>query len=279
MKVGMIVPLVALMLSSCAGLDGEPADTTTTTPDRLEGPVSVETADILQLESFPVQVRLLVVGSLPTPCHEAQWEVDDDGSQILVRLWSTALLGQDCAQVLEPFEASIPLGPFESGSRIVVLNGEEVGRFTIGGAVTEVALTGAGWSFGMCLGYCNAELTVDGESLVLTGWNREDQEPLYVHRGTLTPLGVERMGAAANRLGGVTLAPVYGCPDCADGGAAYVMLTADGVTSRHDMEFGSPPEVLADLHQLAMATMKALETCGSNELVTVADDCAPWEGR
>ncbi|MGZ8754079.1 MAG: hypothetical protein ACXW15_02705, partial [Acidimicrobiia bacterium] len=276
MKLRVIAPLVALVLSSCAGLDAEPADTTT---EGSEGPVYVETTDILQMESFPVQVRLVVGGSLPTPCHEARWEVDDDGSQIGVRLWSTVMPGQDCAQVLEPVELSIALGSFESGERIVLLNDEEIGRFTIGGATPTVALTAAGWSFGMCLGYCNADLTVDGGDVVLSGRDRENAEPLFVNRGALTMSALEQIGVSAEELSGVPLDPVYGCPDCADGGAAYVVLTADGVTSRYDMEFGRPPEVLADLHQLAMAVMEAVETCGSNELVTVADDCVPWEGR
>jgi hypothetical protein len=36
-----------------------------------------------------------------------------------------------CVQVLEPFELSIPLGDFESGSRSVTLNGEPAGDFEI----------------------------------------------------------------------------------------------------------------------------------------------------
>lgn len=240
----------------------------------------IDSTEILYLESFPVQVRLVVRGSLPTPCHEIRWEVDDLGAVIDVKLWSSVLLGQDCAQVLEPFEVSIPLGSFESSTSSVVLNGAEIGRLALGAVPGGGSgkLVGAGWSFGMCLGFCNADLAIDGEGLVLTARDRGKKEPLFANRGLLTVAGQTRIGAAMGQLSGVALDPVYGCPDCADGGAAYLMLERDGGTFRHDMEFGRPPEVLVELHGLAADVIDALETCASNELVTVADDCTPWEG-
>ena len=131
----------------------------------------------------------------------------------------------------------------------------------------------------MCLGLCNADLVIEGEELVLTARDREAAEPRYENRGLLTMAARSRIGAAMEQLSGVTLDPVYGCPDCADGGAAYlVVLEREGGLFRHDMEFGRPPEVLAELHGLATAIIDALETCVSTELVTVGDDCTPWEG-
>ena len=245
-----------------------------------EGPVYIDSTEILYLKSFPVQVHLLVRGSLPTPCHEAAWEVQQAEDGIDVRLWSHADPEAICVQVLEPFEASLPLGSFESASLPVVLNGETVGRVEIGGqaAPDGQRLLGAGWSFGMCLGYCLADLVVDGNELVLTGSGRESEEPLYVNAGALTAVGRERLAAALEALAGKTLEPVYGCPDCADGGAAYLVLARDGVLSRHEMEFGSPPEELSELHALGMELIGALETCAPSELAEVAADCTPWEG-
>lgn len=271
---------VALLMTACAGADVGTPETSTTVAGGVEGPVFIDATEILYLESFPVQVRLVVRGSLPTPCHEAVWQVDDLGATIDVRLWSSAPLGQDCVQVLEPFEVSIPLGSFETSTSAVVLNGEEIGRLELGAVPGggDAALVGAGWSFGMCLGHCNADLVIEGEELVLTGRDREKAEPLYVNRGVLTPAGQSQVGAALGRLSGVPLDRVYGCPDCADGGAAYLVIQRDGGVFRHDIEFGRPPQVLTELHGLATALIDALETCGSNELVTVADDCTPWEG-
>jgi hypothetical protein len=244
------------------------------------GPVYVDSTEILYLESFPVQVRLVVRGSLPTPCHQARWGVDDSTGELEVTLWSVVALGQLCAQVLEPFEVTIPLGSFEESDNPVLLNGEQIGRVAIGGKspALRVPLVGAGWSFGMCGGYCQADLVFDAESLVLTGRGWIIDEPLYVHRGTLTTEGRDRISAAVARLSGAGLEDVYGCPDCADGGAFYVVLDRAGVVSRHDMDFGRPPDILTELHGLGIAFIDALETCQSDELVMVSDNCVPWQG-
>ncbi len=275
---GSGVPVTTLPGS--ADTTAPPGGPDATPPPDSAGPVFVDSTEIVLLESFPVQARLVVRGSLPTPCHEPGWVVEDRGGVVEVTLWSETDPVVNCIQVLEPVELSIPLGSFESAAIAVLLNGEQVGRLEIGAApdAGDASLVGAGWSFGMCGGYCNADLVIDGEQLVLTGWNRITDEALYVNRGALTPAALERIDAELGRLGGLELDPVYGCPDCADGGAAYLVLSRDGVVSRHDTEFGRPPEVLADLEGLAMSMIDALETCASDDLVTVADACEPWQG-
>jgi hypothetical protein len=246
-----------------------------TTPEGDGDPVYVDSVDILYLESYPVQVVLLVRGSLPTPCHEAVWEVEDAGDAIHVRLWSEADPGLLCITVLEPVELSIPLGSFEWADMPVLLNDEVVGRMQIGSqpVTDDSSLIGAGWSFGMCLGYCSADLTIDGDTVVLTGRDRTLEEPVFVNRGTLTAEAQGSIAAAVAGLAGVSLEPIYGCPDCADGGAASLSIVRDGVTSRHDMEYGNPPEELTGLYELTMSIIGALEACQSDTLVTVMDDC------
>jgi hypothetical protein len=132
--------LVAMVVAACGSAgtddqpidsDGPPAPTTTMTIPPDAGPVFVDLTDIILMESFPVQVVLRVGGSLPTPCHRPVWEVNDDGSTIAVRLGSVSDPAEICVQVLEPFEISIPLGSFESGSRTVTLNGDPIGDFEI----------------------------------------------------------------------------------------------------------------------------------------------------
>jgi hypothetical protein len=131
--------LLAILFSACGGSVDQPVDSTTPTtptpapaeiPDEAD-PVFVETTDILLMESFPVQVALRVTGNLPTPCHQAVWEVEDDGTTIAVRLASITEPDVFCAQVLEPFDISIPLGDFESGTRVVTLNGDAIGDFEV----------------------------------------------------------------------------------------------------------------------------------------------------
>ena len=256
------------------------ADPGTTLPSGVKGWVIVDSTEILYLESFPVQVRLLARGSLPTACHQAQWAVEDKGWAIDVALWSVLLLGQDCSGELEPFEVSIPLGSFEQAATPVLLNGEQIGRLAIGAEPVSdpVRLVGAGWSFGMCGGYCQAELVLAGASVTLTGSGWFDSEPLFENRGTLTPEGRDRIAVAAAPIGSDTLEPVYGCPDCADGGAAYLVFEREGATSRHEMDFGRPPEIMAEVHRLALDIIDALEKCESTEVVVPADDCQTWQG-
>jgi hypothetical protein len=269
---------LSLVLTGCAADDGGPG-ASTTAPTSSTGPVSVESTEIRTLEGVPVQVRLVVEGSVPTPCHEVRWEVEDVGWALDVGLWSTTDPAHLCDQVLEPFEASIPLGAFESATRVVLLNGEPVGRVEVAAPEPsrDAFLVAAGWSFGMCGGYCNADMTLDGDEVVLTGWSRMSEAPLYVHRAELTAVARDRIGAAVARVAEVTLDSVYGCPDCADGGAAYLEVVRHGVASRHDMDFARPPDVLTDLYDLAMAMIGALEGCAPSELVVVDDACEPWQ--
>jgi hypothetical protein len=275
----LLVPCLAALMTLCPS---GPMAASGSSPDRLppQGPIYVDTADILYLESFPVQVQLHVIGSLPTPCHSPVWQVTPGLDHIDVALWSEAQAEGLCSTVLEPFEVSIPLGSFETASLSVNLNGEIVGRVEVGvppGPESD-SLLGAGWSFGMCMGYCNADLVISSDgSLILTASDRAGNVVLFSNPGSLTDTGHERIAAEVAELAGVPLQEVYGCPDCADGGAAYLALSRNGAASHHAMGFGEPPAELADLYDVAMTIMGALEACVSNELVTVADDCEVWQ--
>lgn len=96
------------------------------------GPVYIDYHEILTLESFPPQFRLHVKGSLPTPCHQLRAVVDEPDEQNRIQVQIFSLVGPDiaCTQVLEPFDASIPLGSQFKGSNAysVYVNGEKVGE-------------------------------------------------------------------------------------------------------------------------------------------------------
>src|SRR5262245_41693849 len=90
------------------------AGSSSSDPGTVGDPVFVDTIDIRYLESDPVQVHLVVRGSLPTPCNIPAWEVQQTEAGIDVALWSTIEPGATCVAVLEPVEISIPLGSFET---------------------------------------------------------------------------------------------------------------------------------------------------------------------
>ena len=94
------------------------------------GEAFVEEMDILVLESFPPQFVLNLAGSLPTPCHQLRVEVSepDEQDRIQVEVYSLIDPNEVCIQVLEPFEANINLGSFESGTYSVWVNGQQAGE-------------------------------------------------------------------------------------------------------------------------------------------------------
>ena len=112
---------------------GHPTTTTRpTAPGAVRGPVYIDSVDLLQLESWPVQVRALVKGSLPTPCHRLAWDLSGPDAQgrITLDVYSTIDADAVCIQVLESFEQSIDVGSYTSGSFVLVANGVEY-PFTI----------------------------------------------------------------------------------------------------------------------------------------------------
>jgi inhibitor of cysteine peptidase len=98
-----------------------------------QGPIYVDEVELVMMESFPVQVRLILRGSLPNPCSSFAWEVAEPDSQgrIAVQAYSLQETDLACIQVLEPMEESIPLGAFTQGNFSVWLNGELVSEFEL----------------------------------------------------------------------------------------------------------------------------------------------------
>jgi hypothetical protein len=102
-----------------------PAPAPTVGPAAVEGLAMVERIDVLILESFPVQVHAVVAGSLPDPCTELGAPTQGrDGNAISVTIPTTRDPEVVCAQVITPFEVTVPLaGEFPPGSYTVTVNG------------------------------------------------------------------------------------------------------------------------------------------------------------
>ena len=97
----------------------------------IRGNVFIENSDLLIMESYPIQVMLVLKGELPTPCNQlrAMTNPPDEQNQIHVAVYSVTDPDQICAQVEQPFEANIGLGSFPSGHYTVWLNEEMIGEF------------------------------------------------------------------------------------------------------------------------------------------------------
>lgn len=117
------LPVAVLALAACGGAAPPPVE-----PAPEPGQVYVDSSEILLMESYPVEVVLLVRGHLPTPCHALLSQVSgpDAEGRIEVTLTSEAPPDVVCAQVLEPFEERILLGSYTDGDFTVWLNGEPI---------------------------------------------------------------------------------------------------------------------------------------------------------
>jgi hypothetical protein len=89
------------------------------------------------MESYPIQVKLMLAGSLPTPCHRLRVVVPepDDEGKIMIEVFSLVDPDQMCAQVLTPFEQylDLDLTNLLDGSFSVFINGEFTGAFNYPG--------------------------------------------------------------------------------------------------------------------------------------------------
>jgi inhibitor of cysteine peptidase len=72
--------------------------------------VRIEGIDVAVLKSFPVQIHAVLRGYLSDPCVEAgEALVSRDGNTFTVTIPAERPPGRMCAQVLVPFERSVPL--------------------------------------------------------------------------------------------------------------------------------------------------------------------------
>ena len=117
---------VTVLLGACAD-----DATETTTPDGGDQ-ATITGVEFLYLESYPVQVRAVVTGELPTPCHVLDTDVAaaENGRIVAIALAVPPTDDEVCALVVEPFEITLDLGSFESGDYVLELNGTE-SPFTI----------------------------------------------------------------------------------------------------------------------------------------------------
>ena len=97
------------------------------------GKVFIENSQLRLLESYPVQVKLLLAGNLPTPCHNLRAIVLPPDAENRVQIEAYSVVDPDliCTQVLAPFEANIPLGSYTEGAFTIWINGEQSAEFKL----------------------------------------------------------------------------------------------------------------------------------------------------
>jgi hypothetical protein len=89
------------------------------------------------------QVKIVLQGSLPDPCHSLRVVVTPPDANNVINLDAYSVVDPTlaCITVLKPFAATIPLGSYTDGEFTVMVNGERFGRFGAGSGIapaTEV---------------------------------------------------------------------------------------------------------------------------------------------
>ena len=114
---------------------------------------------------------------------------------------------------------------------------------------TDELVVRSGTSFGMCTGYCVTELHIDATEARFTrsAWRASRPPQTAVIAITQEQWGQILSSIDLNAF--ASLQDVYGCPDCADGGAEWVELETPGFKKRVTFEYGTNPPTLGMLLQ------------------------------
>ncbi len=135
----LITLVLALGLSACAPGTTAPAPPPTDQPyapqpgdsTLLRAEVYLDSTEVRKLNSDPTLFTLILVGNLPSPCHQLRAFVSalDEKNQIMVDVYSVVNPDEVCIAMLQPFNASIILGKFSGGQYTVWVNRQQVGEF------------------------------------------------------------------------------------------------------------------------------------------------------
>ena len=120
----------------------------------------------------------------------------------------------------------------------------------------KVAQVNYGTSFGMCVGYCKREVSIDSvyTSYSCAGWTKEVEPTLY--KVQTTKSAWDSVKVLINNKAFFELPATIGCPDCADGGAEWVEVKLlNGTAHKVVFEYYNEPQQLqgsiAKLRQIA----------------------------
>ncbi|HNR65992.1 MAG: hypothetical protein WAW45_02580 [Atribacterota bacterium] len=114
--------ILSLILSSCTGV----------TDGIDEELAPIESIDILVLESFPVQINVLINGYLPNPCYQiTRIEKNQEGNTFYIKVFMK-YNGLICIQTIKPYKETVALDVYGlvAGTYQVDVNGV-VGSFTL----------------------------------------------------------------------------------------------------------------------------------------------------
>ncbi|MCS6992550.1 MAG: hypothetical protein N2117_14710 [Anaerolineales bacterium] len=94
------------------------------------GPVYLDDYELQPVSNLPPEYTLALRGSLPTPCHalRVRVNVSQEQNRLDVEVYSVSDPNAICTQVLQSFDAQVPIKNLIPGRYTVWLNGEKIGE-------------------------------------------------------------------------------------------------------------------------------------------------------
>lgn len=112
-----------------------------------------------------------------------------------------------------------------------------------------------GSSFGMCVGYCSSSLVISNLKLTFSKSKNAQPTETKTCSKSISEADVDAIKNELNISKISSLPEVIGCPDCADGGAEWISINADGKQYKITYEYGKAPKEL----EAAVARLKVLK--------------------
>ncbi len=155
-----------------------------------------------------------------------------------------------------------------------------IGTDYIGECADDLAI-GEMWrtatvSFGLCAGDCRFNMTRSTTDPVQVLFEVCDNLGTTCRQEVMLQLneaGLRQLQSAQDQLRMVTLEDVYGCPDCADGGATAFTIEAESGESSHSYEFRNPPDELTELDAFLMDMYDSMLACEDGAYYTIVGEC------
>ena len=122
------------------------------------------------------------------------------------------------------------------------------------GKIKNLNSIGYGTSFGECMGYCYNDLLISGSKVTFSKTQRIPKDTKTCTKA-ITESEVNEIKDLLNKDKIATLPETIGCPDCADGGAEWITVDADGKQYKVTFEYGKAPKEL----KAAVEKLKALK--------------------
>lgn len=118
-----------------------------------------------------------------------------------------------------------------------------------------------GTSFGMCVDYCVNNLTINDENVVFSKIKHGTNPDTKTCSSKLSVSEADEIKNLISKAKLDKLPETIGCPDCADGGAEWVSVTANGKVHKVVFEYGKSPAELEAVVVKLRALKETFKNC------------------